>query len=312
MQAGGNIHAQKSVTAASVQTNSQNLNIGADLTSRGQTQITTQKDTLVVGDIHSQGALGMQAGGNIHAQKSVTAASVQTNSQNLNIGADLSSGGQTRLGTTQKIQIGGQLNSQGGLLVRAGDNVDIGKGIAAGSIDLKGQNVTVANTMTSSGAMLADTASLQVGGDIQSGQDMRIKATTGGVTAKTIVSLQNLNLTAQGPIATDNISAKQSAQVQSQSKVGSGTIVSGGPLHLVAQDDITAKHIYSGGTLTAQTQGNTQRRPEHQHTRPIGHQLSNERESRTKPPRPRQHPIRRAHEDRGQRHPLEWASPQRR
>jgi filamentous hemagglutinin len=208
MQAGGNINAQKSVTAGSMQSNSQNLHIGADLTSRGTTQTATQKDTLVVGDIQSQGALSMQAGGNINAQKSVTAASVQTNSQNLNIGADLSSGGQTRLGTAQKIQIGGQLNSQGGLLVRAGGNVDIGKGIAAGSIDLQGQNVTVGNTMTSSGAMLADTASLQVGGDIQSGQDMRIKGNTGGVTAKTIVSLQNLNLTAQGPIATDNISAK--------------------------------------------------------------------------------------------------------
>lgn len=233
-----------------------NLRVGDSLHARGDVSVTGSANLSSGGDARFDGAitagrdLGLSAGGDLTMAGPVTSGGKASFNAagNLTAHGDILAGGGITGKAGGDIRLGGQVGSAGSQQWSAGGDFSADKGMEAAGLSVEGRNIRIAGDVLSQGAVnMKAGQKLQLGGDLRSAGSTTLSAGAEGITAKSILTNEDLDIRSQGNIALEQAQAARDVRLESSTgSIATGNLLAGRDAGVTA-----AGNVLVDGTLHA-------------------------------------------------------------
>lgn len=233
-----------------------NLRVGDSLHARGDVSVTGSANLSSGGDARFDGAitagrdLGLSAGGDLTMAGPVTSGGKASFNAagNLTAHGDILAGGGITGKAGGDIRLGGQVGSAGSQQWSAGGDFSADKGMEAAGLSVEGRNIRIAGDVLSQGAVnMKAGQKLQLGGDLRSAGSTTLSAGAEGITAKSILTNEDLDIRSQGNIALEQAQAARDVRLESSAgSIATGNLLAGRDAGVTA-----AGNVLVDGTLHA-------------------------------------------------------------
>lgn len=233
-----------------------NLRVGDSLHARGDVSVTGSANLSSGGDARFDGAitagrdLGLSAGGDLTMAGPVTSGGKASFNAagNLTAHGDILAGGGITGKAGGDIRLGGQVGSAGSQQWSAGGDFSADKGMEAAGLSVEGRNIRIAGDVLSQGAVnMKAGQKLQLGGDLRSAGSTTLSAGAEGITAKSILTNEDLDIRSQGNISLEQAQAARDVRLESSTgSIATGNLLAGRDAGVTA-----AGNVLVDGTLHA-------------------------------------------------------------